>query len=128
MTGSPGPHEGQALDETPGLPPVTNAEGSLPPHPINQPADVRAFFRLNTMQLNKNSLPSRKESEARFISILKEQGHPVTRERAAKLTGYSLHHAGKYLCHLRAMGILTSEKVKGETRWAIASDSPDIPF
>jgi hypothetical protein len=87
---------------------------------------VRAFFRLNTMQLIKNNLPSRKESEVRFISILKEHGFPVTREQAAKLTGYSLHHAGKYLCHLRAMGILTSEKVKGETRWAISGASPVV--
>jgi len=77
------------------------------------------------MILTKNNLPTRKESELRFIALMKAHGKPVTREDAAKISGYSTHHAGKYLCKLKQAGIFESEKTRRGTAYTIASSQPE---
>lgn len=77
------------------------------------------------MNLTKNNLPTRKESELRFVAILKQHGKPVTREDAAKLTGYSTHHAGKYLCKLKQLGILESEKTRRGAAYVVSGSPPE---
>lgn len=77
------------------------------------------------MNLTKNNLPTRKESELRFIALMKAHGKPVTREDAAKISGYSTNHAGKYLCRLKQAGIFESEKTRRGTAYTISGSSPE---